>query len=100
MPLAQRLGQGARLTGGFGAILSRAPAGYAAGFRYDSLVYEPGYRRCPANEFAPGQVFCGTDCPHAIMETGPCGFIRSSPLDEIDAVGAHAACRCPGFEQS
>ncbi len=99
VPLAHRLGQAARLSDGFGGTLSRSPAEYAAGFFYDSLVYDAGYLAHLANDFAPGQVFCGTDYPYAIMETDPEGAIASCELDDPDSVRSGAASRFLGLEE-
>lgn len=98
IPLAHRLGKGARTTDGFGGVLSRSPADYAAGFFYDNLVYDPGYLAYLANVFAPGQVFCGTDYPYAIMETDPAGFVANAVLDNPESVRFGAAQRFLGLD--
>jgi aminocarboxymuconate-semialdehyde decarboxylase len=67
--LTHRLGQGWRLTNGFGGAMPKSPLDYARGFFYDSLVYDATYLCHLTNEFAPGQIFGGTDYPYAIMET-------------------------------
>jgi aminocarboxymuconate-semialdehyde decarboxylase len=100
IPLAHRLGQGARVTDNFGGRLTRSPAEYAAGFYYDNLVYETGYMSYLANEFAPGHVFCGTDYPYAIMETDPAGFIAAGTLADPDSVRGRAAESFLGLKQS
>lgn len=88
VPLTYRLGQGHRLTDGFKGKLTRSPAEYAAGFYYDSLVYDGGYLKYLCNEFAPGQIFCGTDYPYAIMETDPAGFLERSGVSDQCAMAA------------
>lgn len=97
VPLAHRLGQGYRLTDGFKGTLARSPAEYAAGFYYDSLVYDGGYLNYLCREFAPGQVFCGTDYPYAIMETDPAGFLAGSGVTDQCATAAE---RFLGIEAS
>ena len=97
IPLAHRLGKGAQQTGGFGGVLSRSPADYAASFFYDNLVYDTGYLAYLANEFAPGQVFCGTDYPYAIMETDPAGFVAATALEDPESVRFGAAERFLGL---
>lgn len=74
------------------------PADYAAGFFYDNLVYDPGYLAYLANVFAPGQVFCGTDYPYAIMETDPAGFVANAVLDNPESVRFGAAQRFLGLD--
>jgi aminocarboxymuconate-semialdehyde decarboxylase len=69
VPLVHRLGQGWQLTNGFGGAMPHPPKHYAERFFYDSLVYDRGYLRHLVDEFAPRQVFAGTDYPYAIMET-------------------------------
>ncbi len=93
VPLAHRLGKGAEVTNGFGGRLTKAPIDYARAFFYDNLVYDPGYAAYLANEFAPGQVFCGTDYPYAIMEERPERFIAGCDLHDADAVRFGAATR-------
>lgn len=97
VPLTHRLAQGWKLTEGFGGHVPEPPTHYAAGFYYDSLVYDPGYLAYLANTFAPGQVFCGTDYPYAIMETDPAGFLASSPVDDPEALACGAARRFLGL---
>ena len=81
IPLTHRLGKGAQITDGFNGNLSSPPIDYARQFFYDNLVYDPGYLSYLANEFAPGQVFCGTDYPYSIMEEDPAGFVTSASLN-------------------
>ncbi|HIE82623.1 MAG TPA: amidohydrolase [Dehalococcoidia bacterium] len=80
VPLSHRLGQGANVTYNFSGTLSKRPIEYAAGFFYDNLVYDSGYMAYLANEFAPGQFFCGTDYPYSIMETDPERVINTASL--------------------
>jgi aminocarboxymuconate-semialdehyde decarboxylase len=93
IPLAHRLGKGADVTQGFNGVLKKRPVEYARGFFYDNLVYDPGYLAYLANEFAPGQVFCGTDYPYAIMDEDPSGFIDAAPLTDRQSVRHLAASR-------
>ncbi len=93
IPLTHRLAKGADITHGFHGVLSKPPIEYARGFFYDNLVYDPGYVSYLANDFAPGQVFCGTDYPYAIMEDDPAGFINSAFLTDPDAMRHQAASR-------
>ena len=93
VPLAHRLGKGAQVTDGFGGRISKAPVDYAKTFFYDNLVYDPGYAAYLANEFAPGQVFCGTDYPYAIMESEPADFIQACTLNDADSVRFSAATK-------
>jgi aminocarboxymuconate-semialdehyde decarboxylase len=78
VPLTHRLAQGWKVTNGFGGAMQEPPMYYAQRFFYDSLVYEPGYLRHLVGEFAPGQVFGGTDYPYAIMETQLRDFLTSA----------------------
>ncbi len=70
IPLAHRMDKGAQVTAQFQGELSRPPSAYAREFFFDSLVYDVGYLRYLC-EFAPGQVFCGTDYPYLIMDGEP-----------------------------
>lgn len=97
VPVAHRLGQGAKITNGFGGRLEQSPAEYASRFFYDNLVYDPGYAAYLANHFAPGHVFCGTDYPYAIMETAPEAFIRRTALADPESVRFRAAMRFLGL---
>ncbi len=69
VPLTHRLAQGWNVTYGFGGAMPQPPKYYAERFFYDSLVYEPNYLRHLMHDFAPRQVFGGTDYPYTIMET-------------------------------
>lgn len=93
IPLAHRLGKGAEVTDGFKGTLSKPPVDYAREFFYDNLVYDADYASYLANEFAPGQVFCGTDYPYAIMEEAPDDFITACQLDNSASVRFGAAQR-------
>lgn len=91
--LTHRLAQGWKLTEGFRGQLPKPPYAYASGFFYDNLVYDPGYQAYLANEFAPGQVFCGTDYPYAIMEGDPAGFIGAARINDRESLLHGAAQR-------
>lgn len=91
VPLSHRLGKGAEITNGFNGTLKKTPSAYAQGFFYDNLVYDTGYAAYLANEFAPGQVFCGTDYPYTIMEDRPAHFIDSCTINDPDSVRYLAA---------
>lgn len=78
VPLTHRLAQGWNVTRGFGGAMPQPPKYYAERFFYDSLVYEPGYLRHLLQDFAPGQIFGGTDYPYAIMETALHDFLSSA----------------------
>lgn len=97
VPVIHRLGKGAAVTGGFRGVLSQPPLYYARRFFYDDLVYEPDYAAYLANEFAPGQVFCGTDYPYAIMEAEPAAFLQSAPFADPESVRHGAAERFLGL---
>jgi len=97
VPLAHRLGRGAAATENFQGAISAAPIAYARRFFYDNLVYDAGYSAHLANEFAPGQVFCGTDYPFAIMETDPVGLLESVNYDNEASVRHLAASRFLGL---
>ncbi|MGE0487078.1 MAG: amidohydrolase family protein [Gammaproteobacteria bacterium] len=73
--LAARLAQGWRLSQRFGGTLAASPTTIAAGFYYDSLVYDAGYLDYLAGSFAPGQVFAGTDYPYVIQQEGLQAFL-------------------------
>ncbi len=66
--LAHRLGQGWRLSNGFDGALREMPATQARRFFYDSLVYDNTYLDHLCEQFAPGQVFAGSDYPYAIEQ--------------------------------
>jgi len=92
VPLTHRLTQGWNVTRGFGGAMPQPPKYYAERFYYDSLVYEPGYLRHLMHEFAPRQIFGGTDYPYAIMETRLHEFL--SGAQSADAVSLfHGAAR-------
>jgi aminocarboxymuconate-semialdehyde decarboxylase len=93
IPLTHRLAKGAEITQGFQGRLSKPPIDYARGFFYDNLVYDPDYAAYLANDFAPGQVFSGTDYPYTIMEENPASFIDSIPLNNPEAMRYEAATR-------
>ena len=90
VPLVHRLTQGWHITAGFNGRLPRTPKEYAAEFFYDSLVYDAGYL-LHLLEFAPGQVFGGTDYPYAIMETRLLGFVADVVLRSGARAGEAAA---------
>ncbi len=92
VPLVHRLGQGWNITNGFNGALPEAPVTYARRLFYDSLVYERDYLRHLLCEFAPGQVFGGTDYPYAIMETDLRSFVDGGALAALDA-NARASLR-------
>lgn len=98
-PLVHRLTRGWELSDGFGGRVPMPPIEYARRFFYDNLVYDAGYFAHLANEFAPGQVFCGTDYPYVIMEGDPAGFIARSAILDRTAVESGAAERFLGLSQ-
>lgn len=93
VPLTHRLAQGWKLTNGFQGKVPKAPHEYARRFYYDSLVYEPTYLAHLANEFAPGQIFGGTDYPYPIMESDLEGFVTASQVQDVDSLRYGAATR-------
>ena len=95
--LTHRLGQGWRLTDGFGGAMPKPPLEYARGFFYDSLVYEATYLRHLTNEFAPGQIFGGTDYPYAIMETRLREFCAGAGAADPESLLRGAARRFLGL---
>ncbi len=97
VPLVHRLGKGWDVTNGFGGKVPDSPAKYASRFFYDSLVYERGYLRHLASEFAPGQVFGGTDYPYAIMEDDLRGFLNGVQMSDIESLCHGAAKRFLGI---
>jgi aminocarboxymuconate-semialdehyde decarboxylase len=97
VPLVHRLGKGWDFTEGFGGKLPESPAAYASRFFYDSLVYEQRYLRHLVDEFAPGNVFGGTDYPYAIMEADLRGFLTGAQTDDIDSLCHGAAQRFLGL---
>jgi len=44
----------------------------------DGFAPDAGYLDNLATEFAPGQMFIGTDYPYAFMEEDPGGFMQNS----------------------
>ena len=78
VPLVHRLHQGWKLTDGFGGEMPEPPPAYAARFFYDSLVYDATYLNYLLREFAPGQIFAGTDYPYAIEQRELEDFLRAS----------------------
>lgn len=93
VPLSHRLGKGAEITEGFNGTLTKSPLAYAQEFFYDNLVYDQGYAAYLANEFAPGQIFCGTDYPYTIMEDRPAHFIDTCAVNDPDSVRYQAASK-------
>ena len=96
-PLVHRLGQGWRLSDGFSGALAHSPGATAAGFFYDSLVYDPGYLDYLALSFAPGQVFAGTDYPYAIQQEDLGGFLASANPAARESLFSGAASRFLGL---
>ena len=96
-PLVHRLGQGWRLSDGFAGTVAQSPAATAARFFYDSLVYEPGYLDYLAVEFAPAQVFAGTDYPYAIQQEDLDGFLRCANPAARESLFNGAASRFLGL---
>lgn len=78
VPLTHRLKQGWLSSKGFDGLLPHAPLHYAQRCFYDSLVYDTDYLDYLATDFAPGQVFAGSDYPYAIAQADVVGFLRSS----------------------
>lgn len=74
-PLVHRLHQGWQLSQGFNGQLPQPPRHYAAKFFYDSLVYDQGYLKYLVEQFAPSQVFAGSDYPYAIEQTALRSFL-------------------------
>jgi aminocarboxymuconate-semialdehyde decarboxylase len=90
--LTHRLGQGWRLTNRFGGTMHDSPLDCARRFFYDSLVYDPAYLRHLTDEFAPGQIFAGTDYPYAIMETRLREFCTDGGSADVESL-MHGAAR-------
>jgi aminocarboxymuconate-semialdehyde decarboxylase len=97
VPLTHRLTQGWKLMEKFNGQVPEPPASYAARFFYDNLVYDQNYLNHLCNEFAPGQVFCGTDYPYAIMEEDPAGFIETAAPNDFASLESGAASRFLGL---
>ena len=70
VPLVYRTEHGWQVMQHFNGQLSDSPREVAKTFFYDSLVYDAGYLRFLMREFAPGQVFAGTDYPFVIEQQG------------------------------
>ena len=98
IPLAHRLGIGAKVTNNFDGTIQRTPAAYAADFFYDNLVYDPSYMSYLANEFAPGRVFCGTDYPYPIMAKQPKQDIEQAELSDKESMAWRAAAHFLNLE--
>jgi aminocarboxymuconate-semialdehyde decarboxylase len=98
VPLVHRLGKGAEVTVNFRGTLRESPLAYARKFFYDNLVYDAGYASYLADEFAPGQVFCGTDYPYAIMDTDPAGSVDAASYADPTSVRHGAAERFLGLK--
>ena len=97
VPLTHRLAQGWNVTNGFGGAMPQPPKHYAQRFFYDSLVYEPDYLRYLMHDFAPRQVFGGTDYPYAIMETQLHQFLTDAEPDDSASLFNGAAKRFLGL---
>jgi aminocarboxymuconate-semialdehyde decarboxylase len=97
VPLTHRLAQGWHVTKGFGGAMPQPPKYYAQRFFYDSLVYEPDYLRHLMHDFAPGQVFGGTDYPYAIMEAQLHEFLTNAESDSTASLFNGAAKRFLGL---
>ncbi len=79
--------------------MPQSPKYYAERFYYDSLVYEPGYLRHLLQDFAPGQIFGGTDYPYAIMETRLHDFLSHSESAARASLFNGAARRFLGLQK-
>ena len=88
IPLTHRLKQGWLSSDGFKGLLPHPPHHYAARCYYDSLVYDAGYLRYLMSDFAPGQVFAGSDYPYAIAQENLLGFLDSAGCAHSDSVQA------------
>ena len=97
VPLTHRLTQGWNVTRGFNGAMPQPPKYYAERFFYDSLVYDPGYLRHLLHDFAPGQIFGGTDYPYAIMETRLHEFLANAESADAGALFNGAARRFLGM---
>jgi aminocarboxymuconate-semialdehyde decarboxylase len=97
VPLTHRLTQGWNVTRGFDGAMPQPPKYYAERFFYDSLVYDPGYLRHLLHDFAPGQIFGGTDYPYAIMETRLREFLTNAESADVAALFNGAARRFLGM---
>lgn len=88
IPLTHRLKQGWLGSDGFNGLLPHPPHHYAARCYYDSLVYDVDYLRYLMNDFAPGQVFAGSDYPYAIAQTELRGFLDAAAAADSSASAA------------
>ncbi|MCC6710070.1 MAG: amidohydrolase family protein [Gammaproteobacteria bacterium] len=88
IPLTHRLKQGWLSSAGFNGLLPHSPHHYAARCYYDSLVYDVDYLRYLMCEFAPGQVFAGSDYPYAIAQTDLAGFLDAAAAADSSASAA------------
>lgn len=91
VPLIHRLKRGAEVTNSFSGTIEKEPIEYARRFFYDNLVYDQGYMRYLAEEFAPDHVFCGTDYPYLIMDEDPSAHIDTTALLDKESVRWRAA---------
>lgn len=98
MSLVHRMGRGAEVTNDYGGEIQKLPIEYARQFFYDNLVYDGGYMRYLAEEFAPEHVFCGTDYPYTIMDEEPAGTIVSAMLTNPESIRWQAAHAFLGIE--
>jgi aminocarboxymuconate-semialdehyde decarboxylase len=98
VPLTHRLAQGWNVTKGFGGAMPQPPKYYAERFFYDSLVYDQSYLQHLVSEFAPGNVFGGTDYPYAIMETQLRDFLAHSESSARASLFNGAARRFLGLD--
>ncbi len=83
VPLVHRVQHGWTLTNGFEGALPLSPHAYAAEFFYDSLVYETNYLKYLMQEFAPGQIFAGTDYPYPIAQTAVGEFLATAGTQAV-----------------
>jgi len=96
IPVVHRLQKAWEISEQFKRVLPSPPAAYTARFFYDSLVYDAGYLRYLMREFAPGQVFAGTDYPFPIEQTGLRKFLDSVADGASDAIYNATASRFIG----
>ena len=93
VPLIHRLAVGWKITQSFQGKVPEKPIEYARKFFYDSLVYDVDYLSYLAREFAPGQIFGGTDYPYPIMEKDLNGFLGSATVEDKYSLAQGAAER-------
>ena len=93
VPLVHRLAVGWKITQSFQGKVPEKPIEYARKFFYDSLVYDVDYLSYLAREFAPGQIFGGTDYPYPIMEKDLNGFLGSATVEDKYSLAQGAAER-------